>query len=307
MSSISDRYKDLTKTTVPGTCEWIFEKPEFRNWVEKAEIPVLWIYGQSGAGKSHLAANIVKHFGPSQLLGNKPASKVVVAAYFCEYNDAEAIEDLEATKEIPPEQKLPQEDDAAEEDYDEDRESVGRILGTLAYQLLDDKKYEKELIDHLESVQAKVRPKSTAVDVWKCLFQNDYFATLQEHSVTVVIDGVDNLAKKDRSILYGLLKGIIEDSTKGSKIKFIILSQYKSYEEIMKVLPDSHIERIAISEENNRKDIEKMIGWSVDHSPKLGRALRDQTFRADIIQRLSQTSQGLFESTFPQILTRNVC
>lgn len=298
--SVSDRFKELAKTTVPGTCEWIFDEQEFRNWLEKADVPILWIYGQSGAGKSHLAANIVKHFGPSQLLGNKIVSKVAVAAYFCEYNDTEASEDMEEANETTPEKDATQGDDVEEEDYDDDTESIGRILGTLAYQLLDDKKYEKELTDHLNAVQAQVLPNSKAIDVWKCLFQNEYFATSQGHSVTIVIDGIDNLAKKDRSIFYGLLKEIIQGSAKDSKVKFIILSQYKSYKEIMKILPDSHIMRIAISQENNRKDIEKLIGWSVDHSPKLRRALRDQTFRTDTIERLAQTAKGVFESMFSQ-------
>jgi len=275
---------------------------KFKNWTEQADIPILWVCGQSGAGKSHLAAKIVKHFGPSPLIGDKDAQNATVAAYFCEYNDADGNEDMEgADKNLPDGNEADQDQGDSNNDYDDDRESVGRMLRTLSSQILVNKKYEKELTDHLDAVKIKIQVNSKATDVWKCLFQNDYFENLQGRFVTIVIDGIDNLAKKDREVFYGLLKEIIDAPTNagGSKVKFAVLSQHKSFEEITKILPDSRIPCITITAENNREDIEKCLTWSIENSPKLCRALRDESRRTETIRRLAETTKGVFESIHP--------
>ena len=44
----------------PNTCEWIFGKPAYHDWLEGDAAGVLWLYGRPGAGKSVLAANFLR-------------------------------------------------------------------------------------------------------------------------------------------------------------------------------------------------------------------------------------------------------
>jgi hypothetical protein len=56
--SALDWYDKINKSRVTGTGNWIREEPLFRSWLNK-EMPVLWIAGNPGAGKSYIASNII--------------------------------------------------------------------------------------------------------------------------------------------------------------------------------------------------------------------------------------------------------
>jgi hypothetical protein len=348
VTTISDRIKEYAKTTAPGTCEWIFKEPEFEAWSTRPDIPILWIYGQSGAGKSHLAANIVKHFGPSHLLGDKDTTKATIAAYFCEYIDAEITGDSEDKTETPnTKQELKvnldgKDDELAEKDestvqtaptsedpvenitatsvqgkggsYPSDKEeimddpsneTIAGMLRTLCWQLsVDDKKYEKDITDHLTAIQNNAGPSSALSDVWKYLFRNNYFTTLQGRFVTLVIDGVDNLDPNDRTVLYNFFTEIVQVSKAGGTlkesgsvpVKFIVLSQPRLKEEIVKVFPLSQISSITITKDKNRDDIERFISWTVGQSPKLSRALKEKSFQLKTVSKIAESTGGVFES-----------
>src|SRR5271169_727435 len=46
-----------------GTCEWVFQDPQFRAWRYSNDpaSALLWIHARAGRGKSVLAATIVQH------------------------------------------------------------------------------------------------------------------------------------------------------------------------------------------------------------------------------------------------------
>jgi predicted PilT family ATPase len=53
-----DWYDKINKTRVPSTGDWIREESLFRSWINR-DIPILWIAGNPGAGKSYIASNII--------------------------------------------------------------------------------------------------------------------------------------------------------------------------------------------------------------------------------------------------------
>ena len=109
-ASVSENVTEFHTTTAPGTCEWIFKEPEFEKWNTQPDVPILWIYGDSGVGKSHLAAKIVEHAGPSHLLGAKETSRAAVAAYFLEYDDSETTNALGSNETSTKNTMIPQTD-----------------------------------------------------------------------------------------------------------------------------------------------------------------------------------------------------
>ncbi|KAG4441578.1 hypothetical protein IFR05_002963 [Cadophora sp. M221] len=102
---ITNRHKDLQSRTVidwlsplnfhetqvdtlsrrqSGTCEWIFDTPEYQAWMEGGS-QILWCWGQPGAGKTILASTII-----DRLLTGLMPSNVAVAFVYCNYKERRA-------------------------------------------------------------------------------------------------------------------------------------------------------------------------------------------------------------------------
>ncbi|EXK76010.1 hypothetical protein FOQG_19228 [Fusarium oxysporum f. sp. raphani 54005] len=62
--SPNERYRDSLQKRLPGTCNWILDRPVFRRWLE-AEFPagpkLLWVHGPAGFGKTILCAQIIQN------------------------------------------------------------------------------------------------------------------------------------------------------------------------------------------------------------------------------------------------------
>ncbi|KAK8019095.1 NACHT domain-containing protein [Apiospora arundinis] len=64
-------------TKYPGTCEWVIQHKSVRSFLQrKLEVPVLWIQGAAGTGKSVLSSNIMNYMDHSGWL---------VLSHFCNY------------------------------------------------------------------------------------------------------------------------------------------------------------------------------------------------------------------------------
>ncbi|KAH6870947.1 hypothetical protein B0T10DRAFT_466948 [Thelonectria olida] len=63
-SGSSPGSKRGTETRLVGTCDWIFHRPAFQNWLDQkftAGAKLLWINGPAGFGKTILCAHVVEH------------------------------------------------------------------------------------------------------------------------------------------------------------------------------------------------------------------------------------------------------
>jgi hypothetical protein len=227
---MSDEIQGVLRTTAPGTCQWVFNVPEFKTLITEPEVPILWIYGPSGMGKTHLASSIVSFFKPSHLLGDNSITKAKVAAYFCPYIDFDSNGEVVSSEEVPGsslEQKLDGVatsdsvdgstqvivgDEILDDPHAAEPTDIKIILQTLCWQLCeDDKEYERDLADHLESLQEKAGGNSSLNDIWSKLFvERKFFSTLQDRFVTLVIDGLDNLQTDERYQLYYLLRKVAQ-------------------------------------------------------------------------------------------------
>ncbi|KAF3160751.1 hypothetical protein TWF788_002888 [Orbilia oligospora] len=59
--SPQEEYYTRISDTVDGTCRWILQRKEYKDWkTEDRGAQCLWMYGKAGTGKSVLAANIIK-------------------------------------------------------------------------------------------------------------------------------------------------------------------------------------------------------------------------------------------------------
>lgn len=65
-----DFRSDTIATAYPNTCQWLFETPEYKRWLDPAmrrrHLGLLWIKGNPGAGKSTIMKCAVRHAGDPQ-------------------------------------------------------------------------------------------------------------------------------------------------------------------------------------------------------------------------------------------------
>jgi hypothetical protein len=60
---VDDKVDDLTRDCLPGTCDWLFEHPKIKPWLQdQNQCAVVWLHGKPGAGQStkraaHIATN----------------------------------------------------------------------------------------------------------------------------------------------------------------------------------------------------------------------------------------------------------
>ncbi|KAK5655046.1 hypothetical protein OQA88_5945 [Cercophora sp. LCS_1] len=46
---------------VPGTCQWVLERPELSTWLEQETTQLLWLYGAPGCGKSYIYTKLLDY------------------------------------------------------------------------------------------------------------------------------------------------------------------------------------------------------------------------------------------------------
>ncbi|KAF8247165.1 hypothetical protein K440DRAFT_552099, partial [Wilcoxina mikolae CBS 423.85] len=68
--STEAQYEKALHERLLGTCEWIFQRPAFRNWVmvEPPKPSILWIHEIPGGGKTFLSARIIEHLRLSSFI-----------------------------------------------------------------------------------------------------------------------------------------------------------------------------------------------------------------------------------------------
>lgn len=171
-----DWYDKINKSRVPGTGDWIRGEDLFKKWVEK-DIPILWISGNPGAGKSYLSSNIITFLTDQYPQGITHPSHVSVGYFFFK-------DDNPKTR------------------------SFHHALCDLSYQISqNDPIYAKYLTNSCLS-HDDIR---TLTSAWRNLFVNFFMKKpgLQS-SVYLVLDGVDEAFEEERKEFLELGKDILE-------------------------------------------------------------------------------------------------
>ncbi|EON66484.1 hypothetical protein W97_05582 [Coniosporium apollinis CBS 100218] len=75
---VRDTYEEILGGMVDDSCKWLFDKPEYVQWVDQCQdggqLPILWVSGIPGAGKTRLATLAIQRL---QTYGN-------VAYFYCD-------------------------------------------------------------------------------------------------------------------------------------------------------------------------------------------------------------------------------
>jgi hypothetical protein len=80
-------YNEYTETTVENTGDWLLSEGNVKNWI-KGELPLLWVFGGPGTGKSCLSSILITTLRDKYPQDPRRPSRTAVAYfYFKEYDD----------------------------------------------------------------------------------------------------------------------------------------------------------------------------------------------------------------------------
>ena len=255
-----DWYDKINKSRVPGTGDWIRGEDIFKSWIGK-DVPVIFVSGNPGAGKSFLSSNIIAFLREQHPQGVQHPSHVSVGYFFFKDDNAST-------------------------------RSFHQALRDLAYQISqNDSVYQKYLSNTVEDYESI----STLESAWRTLFVS-YFLTDKDvdSSVYVLFDGVDEAFETERQIFLGLVKDVY-DAGQHARIQLAMVGRPQLSDQIVEALElesEKEMPTIHVNSLKNSGDIEQYIKNSIQKSVILKRV--SSKLREEIVEKLSSGAQGMF-------------
>ena len=256
------RSNKARRATDTGT--WILSEPAFQAWMAQ-EVPVLWVSGGPGAGKTFLSCSIVQHLMDATAGGAHGEHNISVAYFFCK-------------DDVPELQKLE------------------HALRTMSYQIC---KNNRSYADHITSSCSEVG-ELDAVDVWLKLFgdfikgpprYSDY-RLVSPGTVYLVLDGLDETDLKERRSFLKTLGRWVKNEHHETPLQLLLLGRPELSPELESNLGKS-MRDIAVTAHKNSDDIEKYIKESIDHG-RLSEAGIPERHMQAFVGQLSQRADGMF-------------
>ncbi|KAL8937940.1 MAG: hypothetical protein Q9211_003439 [Gyalolechia sp. 1 TL-2023] len=217
-------FADFRSKLLRGTGNWLCQEALFTAWTEQ-KIPILWVFGGPGSGKSHLSTWTIKHLQEVYGDGHVQLGGVSVAYFYIREN----------------EQQL---------------RDTNTILKTLAWQIAESDPVFKE---HAVKVCSLKKNIISAEDTWNRLFLDFYRSIANvDRSSMLVIDGLDEAPRAARSTLLGLFKRLLSENADGirSRIQVAVIGR-------ITLKGDMDFEReekfIQVSREKNQDDLDRYV------------------------------------------------
>ena len=267
LKEVKKRYMDFSERILEGTGDWVKEEPLFQAWINK-EIPILWILGGPGAGKTFLSSRIISHM--QELYAQNPDQPVHISiGYFFINEDDERLR------------------------------SSNAIFKCVALQIANHNPVYKK---HVVNVCKSWERIGTAKGTWQSLFL-DFFGSQQnvDSRAFVVIDGLDEAPKLEREKFLELLRSLKDYRRLGSNARpsfsLVIVGRPELQESVADIW-ESRTAFIEVSAAKNTADIEKYIkeGMHKVRALKNKRIpLEDrENLRAEILRRVKEGANGMF-------------
>ncbi|CAJ0550061.1 Ff.00g099910.m01.CDS01 [Fusarium sp. VM40] len=184
-----------------GTAQWIFETQEFKKWMLLDNSAFLHVTGKIGSGKSVLASSVV-----DKLFQNRPPDQFT-SLFFLRFDDPSSLDPHTIIRSCLQQllSAIPMAD----------------LRPELASKINDCLERNKELNFSLPSLRQLYCHASEAVDTW-----------------FIILDGLDEFAPNQQSILLDFLSGVIDTLPGSRSIKILFSSRETSSNVIQRVFPD---------------------------------------------------------------------
>ncbi|KAI4121205.1 MAG: hypothetical protein LQ338_006496 [Usnochroma carphineum] len=217
-------YEEFKSKLLKGTGNWLRREALFTAWTEQ-KIPILWVFGGPGSGKSHLSTWTIEHL--LGLYGDDPMqSGGVSIAYFYIRENEQQLRD------------------------------PNTILKTLAWQIAEsDSRFKKHAVEVCSSKKKIISAEKTWLNLFVAFYQS---VANVDRSSMLVIDGLDEAPRAARSTLLGFFKGLLSENADGTRprIQVAVIGR-------ITLKGDMDFEReerfIEVSREKNQEDLDRYI------------------------------------------------
>ena len=251
-----DTYDKIKKERLSGSGDWIRDESLFKSWVNKT-IPVLWISGMPGAGKSFLSSVMISYLKEQFPSGVHNGAQVSVGYFFFKDNSPKM-------------------------------RSFHQALRDLAFQIYqNDPAYAK----YLETVCESFSDIETLESAWRTLFR-EYFIhdDATESTVFLVLDGLDEAYDPDEFL--HLLQDLTTNESSGSRIQVVMVGRPHLFDAISDALQNGVVPTIDVNAAKNSEDIRNYIQVSIRKSRVLRRA--SKKLQEEVSKSLFQGADGMF-------------
>lgn len=264
---MSDLFGRFRRKRLPDTCRWI--QDDFERW-RQSTIPLLWISGGRGTGKTHIAASLVESLS-SQMRGDLSSpeydeSYAQPGFYFCR-RESNAL-----------------------------RDSSRRILDTLMWQFI---KTCNTFFEHAARIYRKQTSLASSDDLIVEIFKSCIEDENHRHGHVLVIDGLDELEEAEREEILSRLRNLCDLSqmqleTSGSvtlPIQIVLLGRHTLDDRISEEFLHEMIE---VTPRRSEDDLNAYIEHSIANSRQLHSNDFSEDLREDILDSLRAGADGSF-------------
>ncbi|KAF7623645.1 NACHT and TPR domain protein [Aspergillus flavus] len=250
-----DWYDKINKARIPGTGDWVRDERIFNEWHDK-HMPVMFISGNPGAGKSYIVANMINRLHELHPQGVQNTSLTSVGFFFFK-------DDNPGTR------------------------SFHQALRDLALQI---SKNDPVYLKHLATI-ANYEVISTLESAWRLLFL-DYFVKKPnaDSDVYILLDGVDEAFDEERRTFFSLAKDLY-DSAEKSHLQLAVIGRPHISDQLLEGL-ELEVPTIHVTTQKNSRDINQYIHASIKKSVVLRRV--SAKLRQEIVEKLSARAEGMF-------------
>ncbi|QKX58590.1 uncharacterized protein TRUGW13939_05715 [Talaromyces rugulosus] len=258
----SAKHGDTNSKKEPGTCNWLFQRPEFDEW--KTQGSVLWIKGELGCGKSVLCSAAIEHM---KLYCTTTPGTILLYYYFSFTNQS--------------------------------LQNTTICLSSLLRQLCTESTSIMAMVEqmHEKFHQNHNNPKKLAFDdVQTCLQSAIAELTKDKKDVYVVIDALDELPDDREGLQRAqMLKWIVETSSREIHLHLLFTSRVGfSCIDIEKTMESqSRLYKISIDAVTNHDDIRLYLEGQFQGNKNLKNL--GNVARVNIIEKLIGKSGGMFQ------------
>ena len=272
---VLELFAEFRKRLLTGTGTWLGKETLFNSWSEQ-DVPILWIFGGPGSGKSHLSTWVINHL-EKLYAQDQGIPNVAVAFFYVRDNEAQLRD-------------------------------ANTILKSLAWQIAHvDPAFKKHAAQVCKFKKRIISPEET----WKNLFLDFYRpARSGNRSAILVIDGLDEAPKSARTTVLGLCQDLlVQDSNGlGPRIQIAIIGritlkgdmEFEREESVIEVSPEKNkddIERYIdkrLSELELIKKLEQLDKSQAQKLPKQQAKLMAPTVRRKLKDKILSSANGIF-------------
>jgi hypothetical protein len=262
LEQAKDLFESINEKRMPGSGTWLLQDPLFRRW-EKREVPLLWVFGEPGTGKTFLSSKIIDY-----LKNDGRVSNASVAYFFIKEDTREST-------------------------------SVDNILRSIALQTAQsDRAFRKFLLDRSRDPDRNLKNKSTLWKGFLSFFSSSEHCT----SAFIVLDGVDEAPREARLDLIGFLHDLekLRKSVQRPRIQLAVISRVELQGDIIDHDDwGQFVDHIDVSAHRNSADIERYIQQEVAKVRILrtGRLTSKEKndLKQEIVRALEEDAKGMFQ------------